>query len=194
MKDQLLYQENEWSFLVTDRFESHMLGPVIRNLLDKSENDWDDYNEVYHCCRLIETVRRQAGMNMDFHYIRKSHRTVGIGLITHGLINTRMFFPDTFSLADHPQQILVFNYFHISKEGRGKGEYWLREIILPFYKHKGFAALYVKSSHPKVFSLYRRLGEEIGVYTAASDNNLFSRSGKIFRIPVEPRTSLPKPL
>ena len=44
--------------------------------------------------------------------------------------------------------------------------------------------LYLKSSHSKAFSLYQRLGEEIGSYQTLSDNGEFKRTGKIFKIKV----------
>lgn len=182
---QLLYENKGFNYSVADTFDSNMLVPVIRNLLNKAETEWDDYDEVYHCCRLIESVRKNPTMQMDFHYIKKGQDTIGIALITRGIIDTSLFFPKGFHLADPADSILVLNYFHISTEGRGTGEYWLRDIIIPHYAEKGFISLYVKSSHPKVFSLYGRLGESIASYESESDNGLHHRSGKIFKISLQ---------
>lgn len=179
---QLLYENRGFNYSVTDTFESDMLVPITRNLLYKVENEWDDYNEVYHCCQLIETVRNSPEMKMNFHFIRNAQQTVGVGLITYGVIDMHIFFPDSFTLNEPMESTLIFNYFHICAEARGTGEHWLRDIIIPYYKEKGFVSLYVKSSHPKVFSLYGRLGECVGQYESKSDNELHVRSGKIFRI------------
>ncbi|QKY68720.1 hypothetical protein [Lentibacillus sp. CBA3610] len=81
-------------------------------------------------------------------------------------------------------EVLIFNYFHISQEGRGNGERWLKKVIMPYYKLKEYKAIYLKSSHPKSFSLYSRLGVEIGSYESNSDNHLMTRKGKIFKIPL----------
>ncbi|HGM3506378.1 TPA: hypothetical protein ACKOR7_000943 [Clostridioides difficile] len=43
----------------------------------------------------------------------------------------------------------------------------------------------VKSSHPKVFTLYNRLDKCIGEYISRSDNGLYERIGKMFRISLE---------
>ena len=182
---QLLCKENELEFWVTDTFSGKMLTPIIKNVLDKAENAWDDYDEVYHCCHLIESVKRDPKMTMDFHYISRGQSIVGVGLVTHGLIDVPLFFPDTVQFSEPIERMLIFNYFHIAPEGRGNGERWLRDIILPYYYGKGFEALYVKSSHPKVFSLYERLGRQIGEYSGQSDNGLLMRPGRIFRIPVK---------
>lgn len=182
--EQLLCENKGFRYFKADTFESSMLTPIIKNLLHKAENEWDDYDEVYHCCHLIEAIRRYPGMKTDFHYIKKGGENIGIGLITHGLIHIPLFFPENFRFSDPRESVLVFNYFHISPEGRGTGGFWLKDIILPHYSGRGFTSLYVKSSHPRVFTLYGRLGENIGEYISRSDNGLQTRPGKIFRIPL----------
>ena len=180
----LLCEENDLEFWVADTFSGKMLTPILKNALYKAETAWDDYDEVYHCCHLIESVKRDPKMVMDFHYFSRVQSIVGVGLVTHGLIDVPLFFPDTIQFLEPIDKILIFNYFHIAPEGRGNGEHWLRDIILPYYYGKSFEAFYVKSSHPKVFSLYDRLGQQIGEYSSKSDNGLQIRPGKIFRIPI----------
>lgn len=53
---------------------------------------------------------------------------------------------------------------------------WFKNII------KYYKAIYLKSSHPKVFSMYNRLGKEVGEYSSKSDNDLVEGKGKIFKI------------
>jgi hypothetical protein len=45
---------NEIDFGISKEFQSQYLTPIIQNLLFKAENQWDDYDEVYHCNRLIQ--------------------------------------------------------------------------------------------------------------------------------------------
>lgn len=180
--DILLYKKDNMEFRVTDKFSSKMLTPIIKNLISKAENNWDDYNEVYHCCNLIESVKKNPKMKMDFHYLLLDDNIVGIALLTYGEIDKDLFFPSEFELLDKIEDIVIFNYFHISNEGRGNGEIWLKDIIFRYYRKKKFKVFYLKSSHKKVFSLYSRLGEEIGEYIGKSDNDLYKRIGKIFKI------------
>jgi hypothetical protein len=179
---EVLHNRNDISFGVANEFNSKYLTPIIQNLLFKVENEWDDYNEVYHCCNLIERVRNNKDMNMDFHLMVKDKQYIGIALVSRGNIDTKTFFKEPISLSENTNDILIFNYFHISQQGRGNGQFWFKDIIMPYYKAQNFKTLYVKSSHQKVFSMYSRLGEEIGEYTSSSDNQLFVRKGKVFKI------------
>lgn len=183
--DYLLRKENELEFRVTDTFCSKMLRSIFMNTLYKAETAWDDYDEAFHCCHLIEAVKKKPNITMEFHYIACDQRFVGIGLVSYGAIDNNLFFPAEFNPPEAVDKILIFNYFHISPEGRGNGEHWLRDIILPRYSKKSYEAFYVKSSHPKVFHLYERLGLEVGQYRSESDNGLYLRQGKIFKIPLE---------
>lgn len=182
--DCLIKKENELGFWVTDTFSGKMLRPILMNTLYKAETAWDDYDEVFHCCQLIEAVRQNPKMTMEFHYITLKQQLVGIGLVSSGKIDKSLFFPAGFNPPEAMEKILLFNYFHISPEGRGNGEHWLRDIILPSYSGRCYEAFYVKSSHPKVFSLYGRLGLQVGNYSCKSDNGLYIRQGKIFKIPL----------
>ncbi|MGE4276075.1 MAG: hypothetical protein AB7E30_02725 [Lawsonibacter sp.] len=180
--EHLLRQEGTLEFLVSDTFDGTMLSPMIQNLLVKAENGWDDYDEVFHCCQLVEAVRREARLRMEFHTLRREGRVVGVGLMTGGQITCSLFFPAHLLPPEPREGQLVFNYFHVAPGERGVGSRWLQEVILPYCKAQGNRAVYVKSSHPRVFSLYARLGTEVGSYSAHSDNNLFHRPGKLFRI------------
>ncbi|MFF2754433.1 hypothetical protein ACFVR1_11895 [Psychrobacillus sp. NPDC058041] len=179
---EIIHNINGISFGVTSEFNSNYLTPIIQNLLFKAENEWDDYNEVYHCCNLIENIRNNKDMNMDFHLMMKDEKYLGIALVNRGNIDYKTFFKEPIPISENNNDVLIFNYFHISQEGRGNGQVWFRDIIMPYYKSKNFKTIYVKSSHQKVFTLYSRLGTEIGEYTSSSDNQLFARKGKVFKI------------
>lgn len=177
---EIINSANGIDFGVSKEFQSQYLTPIIQNLLFKSENQWDDYDEVYHCNRLINWVKKNKDMNMDFHIMKKDEKYLGIALVTSGKIDYSLFFKEEIDIEEKDSEILIFNYFHISKEGRGNGEVWFKNII-KYYKEKNYKAIYLKSSHPKVFSMYNRLGKEIGQYSSKSDNELFERQGKIFK-------------
>ncbi|MEA4934848.1 MAG: hypothetical protein VB071_14895 [Lawsonibacter sp.] len=185
--EQLLRQEGTLEFLVSDTFEAAMLSPIIQNLLVKAEHEWDDYDEVYHCCQMVEAVRREDRLRMKFHFLRRNGCVVGVGLMTGGQIVCPLFFPDHLFPPEPREGLFVFNYFHVAPGARGVGSRWLREVILPYCRAQGGRTVYIKSSHPMVFSLYARLGSEVGHYSARSDNGLFERPGTLFRIDLDPQ-------
>lgn len=185
--EHLLHQEGTLEFLVSDTFDAAMLSPIIQNLLVKAEHGWDDYDEVFHCCQLVEAVRREDSLHMEFHTLRRDGRVVGVGLMTGGQVASPLFFPAHLVPPEHLERLWMFNYFHVAPGARGVGGRWLREVILPYCRAQGGRTVYVKSSHPKVFSLYARLGSEVGRYSTHSDNGLFLRPGKLFRIDLDPQ-------
>ena len=52
---------------------------------------------------------------------------------------------------------------------------------------QGYTAVYLKTSHPKAFPLYDRLGTVSGNYTFPSDNGEHMRVGRIYRLPLQER-------
>ncbi|MFV0394244.1 MAG: hypothetical protein ACK5LC_07600 [Coprobacillaceae bacterium] len=175
-----LHQKSNFYFNISNSFKSQFMIPVFNNCIIKAKEEWDDYNEAYHFSQLVNTLQQNKDITTDYHYLLKDDSYVGIMMISYGSNNTtNMSLPNSIHMK---QNSIVLNYFHISQEGRGNGEYWLRNIIIPYYKNKGFKTLYVKSSHSKVFSLYSRLGVEIAQYQSISDNNIHVRSGKVFEI------------
>ena len=187
--DMPLACRGEFEFSATDHFKSVFLCPVADNVRWKLEHGWDDYNELHHCCRLIHEFQSRPGLVMDFHTMTRGKEHLGIGIVSHGSVDREMYASSGIHFSEAREAILLFNYFHISPEGRGNGEFWLKDVILPWYAAQGFAAMYLKSSHPKAFPLYERLGAAIGSYASKSDNGLFERPGKIFRIPIPVRNS-----
>ncbi len=183
--ERLLHRDGTLEFWVSDTFDGRMLSPIVQNLLVKAENGWDDYDEVFHCCRLVEAVRRETDLHMEFHTLRRNGRVVGVGLMTGGPIACPLFFPPHLLPPEPREGLLAFNYFHVAPEARGVGGRWLREVIFPYCSAQGSRTVYIKSSHPKVFSLYTRLGTVVGHYSARSDNDLFDRPGTLFRIDLD---------
>ncbi len=179
----------EFIFSAAQCFQTKFLCPVADNVKYKLEHGWDDYNELHHCCRLIHEFQQRPGLIMDFHTMTRNGEYLGLAIVSHGNVDREMYASSGIHFSEEQDAILLFNYFHISPEGRGNGEFWLKEIILPWYAAQGYTAMYLKSSHPLAFPLYERLGAAIGSYTSKSDNGLYERHGKIFRIPLQNQTS-----
>ncbi len=181
MEMEIIDRRAGFVFGVTAKFEGRFLTPIIENLLVKSRQDWDDYNEVYHCSKLIEKVKARPDITMDFHVLEHDHDCLGIALVSHGKIDSDVFFSDRNIIDERVDLTIVLNYFHIALQARGNGEKWLR-MIMEYYRNKGYRFLFLKSSHPLAFSLYQRLGEPVGQYSGSSDNGLYQRNGRIFKI------------
>jgi hypothetical protein len=80
---------------------------------------------------------------------------------------------------------LLLKYFHITEKGNGYGSFWLRSVVIPHYRERGFKHIYVNSSHKDSFPFYKRLGSLIATYEQMSDNNLHCREGSCFLINTE---------
>ena len=172
-------------FCVSREFQGIFLCPLADNLKDKlAGGAWDDYNELYHCCCLIHEYGARPGLLMDFHTMRIGQEHLGLAIMSHGNIDPDIYAASGIHFSEPLDRIVLFNYFHISPAGRGNGTFWLDKVLIPWYAGQGFSAMYFKSSHPKAFSLYQRLGACIGGYTAKSDNGLHDRPGRIFRVPL----------
>jgi len=180
-----LYTKDDLQFCVSDSFESRFLLSLVENLKEKLLNDtWDDYNEIYHCCRIIHEFSRTPGLTMDFHTLRRGESLLGMVIITHGSIAPDIYAQHGLHISDPIHEVALLNYFHIAPEGRGNGTFWIRDIVMPLYADLGYTAFYLKTSHPKVFPLYDRLGAVIGHYTQSSDNMIHQRKGRLYRLPL----------
>ena len=109
---------------------------------------------------------------------------LGMVLMTHGAIDRDIYACSGLSISDPLDQVALLSYFHIAPSGRGNGTFWLRDLIMPFYADQGYTAVYLKTSHPRAFPLYDRLGAVIGNYTFPSDNGEHMRVGRIYRLPL----------
>lgn len=138
--NKLLHENKDFKYYMTDTFDSKMLLPVIRNHCHRPENEWDDwneYNQVYCCLHFIETVRDTTNIKLDFHYIHKGKRIVGLGIIIHGEINPVSHIYRIVQLTEDNEHIMLFNCLYTSPEGREVEGYWLKNIILPLYREFG---------------------------------------------------------
>lgn len=181
----ILASHGDVHFCISQEFHGIYLSPLVDNMKDKLINSsWDDYNEVFHCCRLIHEFSRRPGLVMDFHTMGRGQEYLGLAIISHGNIDPKIYSGSGIHFSEPLKNIILFNYFHISPSGRGNGTFWLRDVIMPWYAKQHYAAMYMKSSHPRAFSLYQRLGAVIGEYSTRSDNGLFERQGRIFRVPL----------
>lgn len=177
----LLRKKEDLQFMLFDTFKGEFLSPLIDNLKIKFTNEYDDYNEVYHCNQLIHQLQELPNIHLDYHVLYKNNECVGLALICTGNLKSKYFFSKD-NVIEDTKEAIILNYFHISPSARGNGAYWLKEIIMPYYKDLGKTTIYLKSSHQKAFSLYERLGKRIGEYSSWSDNHQYSREGAIFKI------------
>lgn len=184
----VLYRKDDLEFCFSDTFEGKFLVSLLENMKEKFLTEaWDDYNEVHHCCKIIHDFSKTPGLVMDFHTLRRGEEQLGMAMMTHGSIDPDIYACSGLSISDPPHQVVLLSYFHISPAGRGNGTFWLRDLIMPFYADQGYTAVYLKTSHPKAFPLYDRLGAVIGNYTFPSDNGEHMRVGRIYRLPLRER-------
>ena len=181
----VLYRRGELEFCFSDRFEGKFLVSLLENMKEKLLlEEWDDYNEVHHCCKIIHDFSNTPGLVMDFHTLRRGEEQLGMVMMTHGAIDPNIYACSGLSISDPVEQVALLSYFHIAPAGRGNGTFWLRDLIMPFYADQGYSAVYLKTSHPRAFPLYDRLGSVIGNYTFPSDNGEHMRVGRIYRLPL----------
>ncbi len=181
----VLYQKGDLEFCFSDRFEGKFLVSLLENMKEKLLNEeWDDYDEFHHCCKIIHDFSQNPRLVMDFHTLRRGDEQLGMVLMTHGAIDRDIYACSGLSISDPPDQVALLSYFHIVPSGRGNGTFWLRDLIMPFYADQGYTAVYLKTSHPRAFPLYDRLGAVIGNYTFPSDNGEHMRVGRIYRLPL----------
>ncbi|AUP78794.1 hypothetical protein [Flavivirga eckloniae] len=172
-------KDNDVNFVLHQTFNNKLFLPIGKYVNWKLENNWDDYNELYHAVNYIENLKQINGVWFDIHTIEKNQELKGVLTIVGGDIDKL----ETDSYLDKKTTILL-KYFHIIEKGKGYGGYWLNAIIKPYYFDKGYRSIYVSSSHPKSFNFYNKIGTEVKTYTKKSDNQLYNRICKAFLIPM----------
>ncbi|MEM7511021.1 MAG: hypothetical protein AAF388_08825 [Bacteroidota bacterium] len=164
-------------FVLHNTFEPKLYLPVGAYVNWKLENEWDDYNELFHAIKYIESLKETEGVWYEIHNLEKNHEVRGVLTIVGGEL-------DKLGI-DHnldTSTTLLLKYFHLMDKGKGYGSYWLTSVIIPHYAARGFQSIRVSSSHPKSFPFYEKLGTEINSFTKKSDNQLYERSCKTFLI------------
>ena len=169
--------ETNTSFKLYTSFESRLFVPIGTYVNWKLNNTWDDYNELYHAIKYIEKIHKIDGIWYEIHTIERENEIKGVVTIVGGALNKIE------SNIDESNTLLL-KYFHIIEKGKGYGSYWLKSIIIPYYRNKGYREVYVSSSHPKSFDFYKKMGTEVKNYRKTSDNGLFERRCKSFLIPI----------
>ena len=50
----VLYRKNDLEFCFSDVFEGRFLLSLLENMKEKIlHEEWDDYDELHHCCKII---------------------------------------------------------------------------------------------------------------------------------------------
>lgn len=173
----VLQEIDNIKFTLNQNFNYSLLTPVGDYVNWKISNDqWDDYNELFHVSKLIESLSQNLDLWFDTHNIIKNNKIIAVLLIVGGNIKR---IEGKYELEEHS---LLLKYLHIIEKGKGLGSYWLQNIIIPYYKKQGFKQIYVNSSHQKSFPFYKKFGTSIASYEQMSDNNKFKRKGECFKI------------
>ncbi|MEM9981248.1 MAG: hypothetical protein AAF734_02055 [Bacteroidota bacterium] len=172
-------KENELNFVLYNYFDSRLFSPIGKYVNWKLENDWDDYNELYHSMNYIENLKDIDGIWYEIHTIEKNMDIKGVLTIVGGDIE-KLGIENSLDMNN----TILLKYFHIVEKGKGYGRSWLNSVIFPYYFEKGYNKVYVNSSHPKSFDFYKRIGTEIKDFTKKSDNKLYDRRCKSFLITI----------
>jgi len=177
---EVILERNNEKFVVYKTFYIKYMSPINRYVQWKLEtNHWDDYNELFHATKLAEDLKKYPDVWFDTHCLLRDDQIFGVLLIVGGHLKKLE------AKYVIEEKSLLLKYFHIADKGRGYGSYWLKSVILPHYKQKGYQHIYVNSSHKDSFPFYMRLGSMIATYEQMSDNNLYFRAGCCFLINTE---------
>jgi hypothetical protein len=177
---EILFERKNEQFAVNKVFDIKFLSPVGRYVQWKLENNHcDDYNELYHATKLTEDLKTYTDVWYDTHCLLREGLNIGVLIIVGGDLKKLE------TKYDIKDDSLLLKYFHITEKGNGYGSFWLRSVVIPHYRERGFKHIYVNSSHKDSFPFYRRLGSLIATYELMSDNNLYSREGGCFLINIE---------
>jgi len=177
--DVLFVRKNE-KFVVDKSFDIKYLSPIGRYVQWKLENNcWDDYNELYHAAKLTQDLKKHADVWFDTHCLFRDDLLTGVLLIVGGDLEE---LEKKYNIED---KSLLLKYFHIADKDQGYGSFWLKSVVIPYYREKGFKHIYVNSSHKDSFPFYMRLGFVIATYQQMSDNNLYCREGSCFLVNID---------
>lgn len=110
----LLKQPNGLQFEVYKEFNVKYLEPILVNMLWKLKNEWDDYNELYHSCALVDNIKKSPDSWIDTHIITNGESVLGVVLIIGGKIEYEKYLKAT--VETKWENSVMLNYFHIAPE------------------------------------------------------------------------------
>ncbi|UII21355.1 hypothetical protein [Fulvivirga ligni] len=176
----IIHQNGTETYALHEEFQASLFQPIAKYVEWKLKNDWDDYNELYHAIRFIESIKEKLGIWFHIHTIKREGEIIGVLSVVGGKIKEIEK-----HLPQEEQKTVLLKYFHIADKGKGYGGYWLNHVLIPYYADLGFEYIQLGSSHPKSFSFYGKLGSEISSSEKESDNHLFKRQVKAFLISIK---------
>ncbi len=178
---ELLQERNNEKYWLYKEFDYEFLTPVAAYVFWKIQNKrWDDYNEMYHAAKLVEFLKDDQRLWFDTHVLYCNDNPAGVMLIVGGELKR---FEKRFNIENEDQSLLL-KYFHIIEKGRGYGSYWIKNVITPYYRQKGFKSIYISSSHKDSFPFYERFSHLISTYEQNSDNDIHKREGRCFLLSI----------
>ncbi len=176
-------KENNVNFVLYTSFNPKLFLPIGNYVNWKLQNNWDDYNELFHSLNYIENLKQTEGIWFEIHTIEKNNEIKGVLTIVGGHIN-QLEVDDNIE----NKNTILLKYFHIIEKGKSYGSYWLNSVIIPYYFNKGIEKIYINSSHPQSFNFYNKIGNEIKTFTKKSDNHLYERVCKTFLVSANSET------
>jgi len=174
---EILFERDNEKYVLDTAFDIKYLSPVGHYVQWKLENNrWDDYNELYHATKLTFDYKKHNDIWFDTHCIQRDNQIIGVLLIVGGNLKE---LETRYTIEN---KSLLLKYFHITDKSKGYGSFWLKSVIIPNYRQKGYKHIYVNSSHKDSFPFYKRLGSIVATYQQMSDNELYCREGNCFII------------
>ena len=98
---------NGFDFVVSDVFKGEYLNALIDNLKVKYQNNFDDYNEVYHCNELIHKLQKDPDIKVEYHLMYKDKQCLGIAMISSGKIDSIKFFDQEFFKTNDNERFII---------------------------------------------------------------------------------------
>ena len=76
--------KNDLKFILHQTFSSPLFSPISNYVSWKLENNWDDYNELYHAVNYIENLKQTASVWFDIHTLERKGTIIGVLTVVGG--------------------------------------------------------------------------------------------------------------
>ena len=160
------------------------LAPARDFLREKLEDGmYDDWNEAERTEKWAKKALDTADGRLLIYYLEKGGEVVASAFALCESSITRADLEKN-GVTTPKQGFAHVTCIHLKRElrGKGRGREFLQKEVFADLRAQGIDKIYVKSSHPKAFALYERLGHCIAHYTEESDHGLYLRYGNIYEI------------
>ena len=149
----------------------------------RQSGTYDDWNEAERTEKWVKKALCDASGSLCIYYLKEQNEVVGSAF---ALLRSAITQSDLAANGVTPASpdFAHVTCIHLKKalRGKGKGQDFLANEVFADLKAQGIRQVYIKSSHPKAFALYERLGKCVGHYAEPSDQGLYLRYGNIYQI------------